>query len=67
MIKVIENSRIEFSSPISDEALPTWTLLVDDASNLKGSGIGIVLEGVDNLLIEHSLKFEFKSSNNRVG
>lgn len=35
----------------------------DDALNDKESGVEIVLEGPNNILIEQSLKFEFKASN----
>lgn len=44
----------------------TYTLLVERASNLKGIGVGIVQEKLDNLLIEQWLKFEFKASNNQA-
>ncbi|MCI78488.1 gag-pol polyprotein, partial [Trifolium medium] len=38
----------------------------DGASNLRGSGAGVVLEGPDGVLIEQSLKFEFRASNNQA-
>ncbi|RDX66138.1 hypothetical protein CR513_55126, partial [Mucuna pruriens] len=38
-----------------------WFLFVDRASNQKGSGVGIILEGLDE-----SLCFEFKANNNQV-
>jgi ribonuclease HI len=38
------------------------TLYVDGASNLRGSGAGVVLEGPDGVLIEQSLHFAFKAS-----
>jgi len=44
----------------------TWLLSVDGASNLKGSGVGVVLEGPGGVLIEQSLKFSFKASNNQA-
>jgi ribonuclease HI len=43
-----------------------WLLSVDGSSNLKGSGAGIILEGPDDILIEQSLRFEFKASNNQA-
>ncbi|RDX62079.1 hypothetical protein CR513_59626, partial [Mucuna pruriens] len=43
-----------------------WFLSVDGASNQKGSGAGIILEGLDGVLIKQSLRFEFKTSNNRA-
>lgn len=38
----------------------------NDTSNLKGSGVDIMLKGLDNLLIEQSMKFNFKDSNNQA-
>jgi ribonuclease HI len=43
-----------------------WLLSVDGSSNLKGSGTSVVLEGANDLLIEKSLRFEFKASNNQA-
>ncbi|KAK7396592.1 hypothetical protein VNO78_17713 [Psophocarpus tetragonolobus] len=43
-----------------------WTLYVDGSSNRQGSGAGIVLEGPDNILLEQSLKFNFRASNNQA-
>jgi len=59
-------SWIVTTSP-SEEGTPhVWLLSVDGSSNLKGSGAGIVLEGPGDLLIEQSLRFEFKASNNQA-
>jgi len=49
-------------TPIEDQ----WTLHVDGSSNLKGVGVGIVLEGPNDILIEKSLHFAFKTSNNQA-
>jgi len=43
-----------------------WTLHVDGSSNPKGVGAGIVLEGSNDILIEKSLHFAFKTSNNQA-
>jgi len=43
-----------------------WLLFVDGSSNLNGSGAEIVLEGPGDMLIEQSLRFEFKASNNQA-
>lgn len=43
-----------------------WFLFVDGSSNLKESGACIILEGLDGVLIEQSLKFAFKDRNNQV-
>jgi len=39
---------------------------VDGSSNPKGAGAGIVLEGLNDILIEKSLHFSFKTSNNQA-
>jgi len=43
-----------------------WTLHVDGSSNPKGVGASIVLEGPNDILIEKSLHFAFKTSNNQA-
>ncbi|XP_072074122.1 uncharacterized protein [Arachis hypogaea] len=48
-----------------DEGQP-WTLFVDGASNPQGAGAGILLESSDGIVIEHSLRFSFKASNNQA-
>ena len=39
---------------------------MDGSSNPLGAGAGVVLEGPDNVLIEQSLRFRFKTSNNQA-
>jgi len=39
---------------------------VDGSSNPQGAGAGIVLEGPGDILIEQSLRFNFKTSNNQA-
>jgi len=43
-----------------------WTMHVDGSSNPQGAGAGIVLEGPGDILIEQSLRFNFKTSNNQA-
>jgi len=43
-----------------------WVLFVDGSSNQQGSGVGIILEGPNGLMIEQTLRFAFKASNNQV-
>jgi len=57
---------VELTSPIQEETPHVWLLSVDGSSNLKGSGAGIILEGPGDLLIEQSLRFGFKASNNQA-
>jgi len=49
-------------TPIEDQL----TLHVNGSSNPKGVGAGIVLEGSNDILIEKSLHFAFKTSNNQA-
>jgi len=43
-----------------------WVLSVDGSSNQQGSGAGVILEGPNGVLIEQSLRFSFKASNNQA-
>jgi len=43
-----------------------WTLYVDGSLNPKGAGADIVLEGPNDILIEKSLNFAFRTSNNHA-
>ncbi|XP_020206374.1 uncharacterized protein LOC109791485 [Cajanus cajan] len=43
-----------------------WTMHVDGSSNSQGSGAGIILEGPTGLVLEQSLRFAFKASNNQA-
>ncbi|RDX68866.1 hypothetical protein CR513_52113, partial [Mucuna pruriens] len=43
-----------------------WMLSIDGASNQKGSRAGIVLEGPNGVLVEQSLRFGFRASNNQA-
>jgi len=73
------NIRYELNGPIKAQCLldfvndlqytPTedqWTLHVDGSSNPRGAGADIVLEGPNDILIEKSLHFAFKMSNNQA-
>lgn len=61
---VLANLLVEFSSPVGEEAIYTCILSIGGILNLKRSGTIIVLEGPYDLLIDMSLKFKFKDSNN---
>jgi len=43
-----------------------WTLYIDGSSNPKGARAGILLKGPKDILIEKSLHFAFKISNNQA-
>ena len=58
---------VELSPAITDDDKEwKWTLYVDDLSNNRGSGVGIILEDVNRVSIEQSLRFIFKTSNNQA-
>ena len=41
-----------------------WTLYVDGLLNEKGSGARVILEGLSDMTLEYSLKFDFQAINN---
>ncbi|XP_061336845.1 uncharacterized protein LOC133283932 [Gastrolobium bilobum] len=49
-------------TPVSE----IWKLYVDGSSNAKGSGAGMIIENPDGVAIEHSLSFEFSTTNNQA-
>lgn len=56
---------VKFASTESDIE-GCWTLYVDGASNNKGSDTEVTLEGLDDISIEQSLRFNWKVSNNQA-
>ncbi|RDY06850.1 Retrovirus-related Pol polyprotein, partial [Mucuna pruriens] len=53
-------------TPEHEQVEGDWYLSVDGSSNQAGSGARVILEGPDGLLIEQSLHFDFKASNNQA-
>lgn len=49
---------VELRSLIDNKTPLEWVLSIYATSNVKGSYIGIVLEGSDKILIKQTLKFE---------
>ncbi|GAU31520.1 hypothetical protein TSUD_332960 [Trifolium subterraneum] len=47
---------LEMTTPPEMASTQPWTLSVDDASNLRGSGAGIILEGADGVSGEYQTK-----------
>nr|KYP35075.1 Retrovirus-related Pol polyprotein from transposon 17.6 [Cajanus cajan] len=66
--QVLADFLVELTPPAEDDSSgeSEWILSVDGASNLGGSGAGIVLEGPGGILLEQSLRFEFRASNNQA-
>jgi len=64
--QVLADFLVEMTAKKGSMEAAKWILSVDGSSNLKGSGAGVALEGPDGVLIEQSLRFEFKASNNQA-
>ena len=59
---MVEMTRIEDESCVER----TWMLYVDGLLNDKGSGVGVILEGPNDVVLKYSLKFNFKATNNQA-
>ena len=53
-------------STISQYCLPTWEVYVDEVSNQKGLGVGLVLMSPEKVVIEKSLRLDFSTTNNEA-
>jgi len=60
----IVEMRQEPSEALGDHLV--WIVYVDGSSNNKGVRAGVVLEGLGGLVVEKSLRFGFKTSNNQA-
>ena len=65
-LESVGNMDEKLVSTISQYCLPAWEIYVDEASNQKGSGIGLVLISPENVIIEKSLRLDFSATNNEV-
>ena len=43
-----------------------WVLYSDGLSNRSWGGVGIILEGPEGVIMDHSLCFDFQMTNNQV-
>ena len=58
---------VELSPPLTDnDHEQKWMLYVDGSSNNKGSRARVILEDMNGVSIEQSLRFMFKTSNNQA-
>ena len=51
---------------ISQYYLLTWEVYVDETSNQKGLGVGLVLTSLEKVVIEKSLRLDFPTTNNEA-
>ena len=61
-----ENMDEKLVGTISQYGLPAWEVYVDEASNQKGSGIGLVLISPKNVIIEKSLRLDFSATKDKA-
>ena len=55
---MVEMTKLEIEQIVWCE----WMLYVDKLSNDKGNGAGVILEGLNDIMLEYSLKFNFKAT-----
>nr|KYP43548.1 Uncharacterized protein Mb2253c family [Cajanus cajan] len=53
-------------TPTSTKEQQVWTLHIDGSSNSKGGGASIILEGPNKAIVQQSIKFGFKVTNNQA-
>lgn len=41
-------------------------MYIDGSSNEKGSEVGVILESLDEVILEQSIRFEFEATNNQA-
>ena len=51
---------------ISQHGLSPWEVYVDETSNQKGSGVGLVLIFLEKVIVEKSLRLDFSATNNEA-
>uniref|UniRef100_A0A2N9EYS7 RNase H type-1 domain-containing protein n=1 Tax=Fagus sylvatica TaxID=28930 RepID=A0A2N9EYS7_FAGSY len=61
--KDLNETKFQENSP---EDSGWWKIYVDGASNAKGSGTGVVIITPDVMVIEQSIRLDFKTSNNEA-
>ncbi|XP_057432439.1 uncharacterized protein LOC130725208 [Lotus japonicus] len=57
---------VELTHDSGERVSTQWNLFVDGSSNNNGSGAGVTFEGLGELALEQSLKFEFHATNNQA-
>ena len=59
---VVQSTRLEENLLIDIK----WALYVESSSNRKGKKVRMILKGPKDKVLEYSVKFDFKATNNQV-
>ena len=51
---------------ISTQDVSSWKVYMDDATNQRGAGVGLVLVSLEKIIIERSLRLGFSATNNEA-
>ena len=65
-LKPAENMDGKLVGMISQQRPSPWEVYVDETSNQKGSGVGLVLISPKKIIIEKSLRLDFSVTNNEA-
>lgn len=64
--QVLSDFVVKLASTAGHPSSATWQVFVDDSSNARGGGAGVVLDNGKGLVKKHSLGFNFPVSNNQA-
>ncbi|GJZ77476.1 reverse transcriptase domain-containing protein [Tanacetum coccineum] len=62
----VRTGQLEICSLADDKKLEEWTLFTDDASSLKGAGVGLVLIDPTGTEYTYAIRLNFASTNNEA-
>ncbi|XP_061375349.1 uncharacterized protein LOC133317499, partial [Gastrolobium bilobum] len=65
-VQVLADFLVEMTHLHEAEDSVDWVIYVDRSSNIKGSGVGVIVESPQGITVEHSIHFGFKASNNQA-
>lgn len=63
-VQVFADFVAEMTFPTEENGEGVWTIFVDESSNSKGSGAGVIIENNKGIVIEVSLGLSFAMTNN---
>ena len=51
---------------VNEQRKSAWVLYFDGSFNRSRGGVSVILEGLEGIAMEHSLKFDFQTTNNQA-